>query len=186
MDLVTNALGNDFTIHTHQPSHDPLTTPLKARNREDEKQRANSDEEDKGLIKEELLKGTPSPEKEGDRGIDDLEGDDDDDSPRPGISQRKEVHEVASIPLQDFLILRIENGRDYFFSISANFNPTNEGNYNTLFVHSFLDINLMQIQKAQIEAISAMEEMHTRQRSDSHSNNRLSDSAQVKLLNSSE
>jgi hypothetical protein len=35
---------------------------------------------------------------------------------------------VASVPLHEFLILRIENGRDYFISVATKFCPTREGN----------------------------------------------------------
>lgn len=51
---------------------------------------------------------------------------------------------VTSIPLHDFLILRIENGRDYFLSVSTEFSPTAE------------DVTTMQLQQAQLEAISNM------------------------------
>ena len=125
MDLVTNSLGSDLIPHTtlttqsqqleSHDAHETSNTEIK---------RVDSDEEDKGLIREELLKGHKL-SAEIDHDVGDADGDADDDEVEP---IQTPVSNTISILLQDFLILRIENGRDYFLTITAQFSPTMEGN----------------------------------------------------------
>lgn len=127
MDLVSNALGSDFIPHGH-PSPMIHTEPETNddhhphQSTENAIKRVDSDEEDKGLIREELLS----------KRNDNVDGNGDDDDevepiqlPPPPETTSKTI----SILLQDFLILRIENGRDYFLTITANFSPTLEGKF---------------------------------------------------------
>lgn len=88
--------------------------------------RTTSDEEDKGLITEELLTSPSNSEHEVKHehhlSPTDLDADEEENATASRIPEA-----VAQIQLDDVLILKIENGRDYFLSVSAVFCPTAEG-----------------------------------------------------------
>jgi hypothetical protein len=132
-DLISAKLGEtDFIVHSKPAAtREDSTTGVLPQEDEEEAdsqsaraKRANSDEEDKGLITEELLK-TPS--------IDtttimkaaapaDLDADEEERLMAQSVPQA-----VTTLHLEDVLILKIENGRDYFLTVTAEFSPTAEG-----------------------------------------------------------
>ena len=65
----------------------------------------------------------------------DKEDEDEEDEDKEDEEGKLEGEESASssnsaqlvVPLQDFLVLRVEHGRDYFLSLSANFCPSQSG-----------------------------------------------------------
>jgi hypothetical protein len=145
LDLISAKLGeSDFIVHSTKPSalSHPATPPQDEEEGEHSPetslQRTNSDEEDKGLITEELLK-TPSTESSplGKKTspsshavatataagpVADMDAEDEEQLLAANVPQP-----VTTIRLEDVLILKIENGRDYFLTVTAEFEPTAEG-----------------------------------------------------------
>lgn len=134
LDLISKKLGEtDFIIHTkpsaekgedvqeESPSQQesPSTSPSDIK-------RTNSDEEDKGLITEELLRREGT-EQQGGEMISpvDMDGEDEELT----LSSVPQPPPVTTLHLEDVLILKIENGRDYFLTVAADFAPTAEGKY---------------------------------------------------------
>lgn len=132
LDLISKKLGEtDFIVHPTSTSSKKDTTiseELELEQSSLEIQRTNSDEEDKGLISEELLK---SPTHHGTTTTTTdilVAGTNEQDEEDEKIIPSNIPEAVTHILLEDVLILKIENGRDYFLTVSAEFSPTAEGN----------------------------------------------------------
>jgi hypothetical protein len=145
LDLISKKLGEtDFIIHTKPAAvveevQDVKTHLAAATEEEEEPQeqspsttpsalkRVNSDEEDKGLITEELLRREGTGARDGEMTYPAVDMDEEDEECLIATSV-PQSQPVTTLHLEDVLILKIENGRDYFLTISADFAPTAEGN----------------------------------------------------------
>jgi hypothetical protein len=145
LDLISKKVGEtDFIIHskpaadTEQQQQSEVEQE-KGRTEEDQTassspndlKRTNSDEEDKGLITEELLRGESVGAGAGTMTAEATETEEEEEEDEAILKQpqlQSPPEPVTTVRLEDVLILKIENGRDYFLTVSADFAPTAEGN----------------------------------------------------------